>query len=154
MPARGSRTRRLAFIGRVAYRRLRARLRQVRDSVFTAARGRQRWSMPVARWLIRHGRVPRALQRLTFRITRGRRFRRLRVGRWHRGFSWVSLARTRVIAVFKRRVSAKKRRKTSTKSNPFEEARIQRIRDVKTGVRRRSAVRFDAAVEAQLRASA
>jgi len=149
----GARTRLLVYIGRVAYRRLRARLRHTQQALFTAAQGRFQWAIPVTTWQMRHGHIPAALRGHIYRVCRGRRFRRLRVHRWHFGFSWGSLARTRTTAVFKRRASAKKRRGPVPTSRVFEEARIQRIRETKTGLRRRGTARYEEAVEAQLRAA-
>jgi hypothetical protein len=76
------------------------------------------------------------------------------VRRWLVGFHAGELARTRRLAVFKRRVSAKKQRKRvqlSAQARRGRELHLQRIRQVKMGQRRRSIGAYNPGVERQLR---
>ena len=68
------------------------------------------------------------------------------------GFAAGCFARTQALAIFKKRASAKKRkRRTSLGSSLGLDFRIQRIKDTKAGLRRRSSVQIEAQVETQLR---
>ena len=72
--------------------------------------------------------------------------------RWNVGFAWGSFARTQALAVFKKRASAKKRKRHHTQHAAFAlDFRVQRIKEVKAGLRRRSSVQVDTQVETQLR---
>jgi ribosomal protein S19 len=103
-------------------------------------------------WLSRRARLVQRFRQQTLRIHRGRRWRRLLIQRWHIGFAIGSFARTQALAIFKKKASAKKRKKrVSFGSGPSMDFRVQRIKDTKAGLRRRSSVLVDTRVEAQLR---
>ena len=103
-------------------------------------------------WLSRQGCLVRQLCQQTLRVHRGRRWRRLTIQRWHVGFAAGCFARAQALAIFKKRASAKKRkRRTSLGSSLSLDFRIQRIKDTKAGLRRRSSVQIEAQVETQLR---
>ncbi len=56
------------------------------------------------------------------------------------------------MAVFKKRASAKKRgRRKLQQGTAVLDFRVQRIKDVKAGLKRRGAIQVDAGTEAQLR---
>ena len=74
----------------------------------------------------------------TLRVSRGQKWRRLRVDRWHVGHPWGSVARTRVFARFRQRVNAKKKKKKGVLS-ALQAERIGRIKAVKAGTARRRA---------------
>jgi hypothetical protein len=87
-------------------------------------------------------------------VARGHRARRVRATRWHVGFRWGALARTRVTAVFKRRISTKKQRKREQLSAPARQQRerqLERIRQTRAGLRRRAVGGYDRGAERQLR---
>jgi hypothetical protein len=103
-------------------------------------------------WFARFGRVFAFSRGQTLRVYRGRRWRRLAVQRWHIGLSWGAFARSTALAVFKKKSSAKKRRRRQSGDGGASLGlRIQQIREVRAGVRRRSSVQFDPQMEAQLR---
>ena len=64
-----------------------------------------------------------------------------------------NFARTRSFNVFKKKASMKKRQRRAlapTTGRVFD-WRVQRIKDIKAGVQRRTALTYDAAVDAQYR---
>lgn len=86
------------------------------------------------------------------RVHRGRRWRRLPIQRFNVGFAIGNFARTTKPAQFKKRASAKKRRRRQLQTfAPGQEWRIQRIKDTRAGLRRRTLLVYDPLLEAQLR---
>lgn len=71
------------------------------------------------------------------------------------GFSWGDFARTSALAVFKKKATSKKQKKkaSSAKAGLHMSLRVQQIKDVKAGVRRRSVIRYDDPVSLAIRAA-
>lgn len=103
-------------------------------------------------WKERRSLISRWFLSQTLRIHRGRRWRRLFIQRWVAGFAFGNFARTQTVAVFKKKASAKKRKRLqqNTQAHVFD-WRIQRIKDVRAGLKRKTCLHIDASFEQQLR---
>lgn len=110
--------------------------------------------MPISWWL----RDGISLTRLKFRVLRlhkGQRWRRIFVSRWHSGQPWGSFARTRTLAVFKKKMTERKqKRKNKQLFQPqgfvsLKNLKINQIREVKTGQRRKTHITFSKKVKFQ-----
>jgi ribosomal protein S19 len=108
------------------------------------------------RWYERSGVILRWFKTHTLRIHRGKRWRRLRVCRWNVGYAWGHFARTSVLAVFKKRATSKKQKKNQQgpKVELCLNLKVQHIKDVRAGVKRRSVMRYDDPVSLAIQASA
>lgn len=73
--------------------------------------------------------------------------------RWAVGFAAGNFARTQTLAVFKKKSSTKKKKKRVQTISPHSDMKIQLIKDVKAGRRRRTSLTLDKSYEAQLRAA-
>jgi len=64
---------------------------------------------------------------------------------WNVGFAWGVFARTTALAVFKKKATTKKQKKkpTGLKNELQMSLKVQHIKDVKSGLRRRSVMRYD-----------
>jgi hypothetical protein len=71
------------------------------------------------------------------------------------GFSWGDFARTTSLAVFKKKATSKKQKKKtlSAKADLRMSLRVQQIKDVKSGTRRRSVIRYDDPVSLAIQAA-
>jgi len=107
------------------------------------------------KWHERSGIVSRWFKTRVLRIHRGKGWRRLKVLRWTVGFSWGEFARTTSLAVFKKKATAKKQKKKtlSAKADLRMSLRVQQIKDVKAGIRRKSVIRYDDPVSLAIQAA-
>jgi len=108
------------------------------------------------KWFERSGAVLGWFRSRTLRIHRGKRWRRLQVHRWNVGFTWANFARTSALAVFKKKATSRKQKKRQldAKADLRMSLRVQQIKDVRSGVRRRSALRYDDPVALAIQATA
>jgi len=88
----------------------------------------------------------------SLRVHRGRKWRVVGVSKWHTGFTWGALSRTRRIAAFKAKAANKKRKKTSKTAQLVGDMKILQFRATQLGQRRRTSARPRADLEQQLRA--
>jgi ribosomal protein S19 len=107
------------------------------------------------KWYERSGVVLRWFKTRTFRIHRGKGWRRLKVFKWNVGFAWRAFARTTSLAIFKKKATSKKQKKKSlnAKAELRMSLKVQQIKDVKSGVRRRSVIRYDDPVTLAIQSS-
>lgn len=85
------------------------------------------------------------------RIHRGKKWRVVSPSKWHLGFSWGSLSRTRRVAAFKARAANKKRKKVSKGTQLIGEMKILQFRALQLGQKRRTSTRAPLDFEQQLR---
>lgn len=88
------------------------------------------------------------------RVHRGKKWRVVSPSKWHLGFTWGSLSRTRRVAAFKARAANKKRKKVSKSTQLIGEMRILQFRALQLGQRRRTSTKASFDLEQQLRAVA
>ena len=86
------------------------------------------------------------------RVHRGKKWRVVSPSKWHLGFTWGSLSRTRRVAAFKARAANKKRKKTSKGTQLISDMRILQFRALQSGQKRRTSTRASLGIEQQLRA--
>lgn len=88
------------------------------------------------------------------RIHRGKKWRVVSPAKWHLGFSWGALSRTRKVAAFKARAANKKRKRVSKGTQLIGEMRILQFRALQLGQKRRTSTRAPLDLEQQLRSVA
>lgn len=111
------------------------------------------WGWIPRTWFGRTENLIRWFRFQTLRIHRGRKFRRLYVQRWNIGYPLGNFARTRKLAIFKKKASLKKKQRkkialTNTKSFEWD---LQRIKDVRSGNKRRTSTIYNNTTQTQLR---
>lgn len=108
------------------------------------------------KWYERSGSVLRWFRTRTLRVHRGKKWRRLRVYRWNVGFKWGQFSRTTALAVFKKKATSKKQKKKQlgARAELYTSLKVQHIKDVRAGLKRRSVVRYDDPVSLAIQASA
>lgn len=98
--------------------------------------------------------IQRIFGKALIRIYRGKSWRSVRLTRWHVGFKAGELGRTRVMAVFRQKATRKKKPSLAGRSaQKISDARIESIRQVRSGQKRRSLGKFSPLVELQYSAT-
>lgn len=85
------------------------------------------------------------------RVHRGKKWRVVSPSKWHLGFTWGSLSRTRRVAAFKARAANKKRKKISKGTQLVSEMKILQFRALQLGQKRRTSTKSSSDFEQQLR---
>ncbi len=104
-------------------------------------------------WLSRTENIVKWLRFQTLRVHRGKKHRRLYIQKWNVGYPLGNFARTRKLAIFKKKASLKKkqRKKLALASVKTFEWDLQRIKDIRAGNKRRTPTLFNSSIQAQIR---
>lgn len=101
-------------------------------------------------WWCRGTTCARFFVRRLLRLYRGRLWRGVRLSKWHIGQKGGALARSRVLAIFRQKATRKKKpTAVSTANQKRLDAKIEQVRQVKAGQRKRTIQAYNPAFEAQ-----